>query len=176
MQLEAQLKHATGFRDRANWRLIAYWTFTLLIAYENLAGSIWSFLRLEYVRVDLIHLGYPLYFLAIIGPGQFCIAVAVVAPRLPVAKEWAYACACLNYLAALASHLFVGDRPGIWSVPLIFLVLALASWGLRPRDRRTQTAPRVGETRAKAWLVPIILLVIVAVVALFTLPKTPLHY
>jgi hypothetical protein len=174
--MEAQLKSTAMLLSLATWRLIAYWTFTLFIAYENLAGSIWSFLRIEYVRLDLIHLGYPLYFLDIQGPGQLCIAVAVLAPRLPVAKEWAYAGACLNYLAALASHLFVGDRPGIWILPLIFLVLALASWGLRPPDRRTQTAPRVGEIRAMAWLVPIILLVIFAVVALFTLPKAPPHF
>jgi hypothetical protein len=174
--MEAQLKSTAALFSLANWRLIAYWTFTLFIAYENLAGSIWSFLRIEYVRVDLTQLGYPQYFLNILGPGELCIAVALLVPRFPVVKEWAYAGASLNYSAALASHLFLGDRSGIWMLAPIFLVLAVASWGLRPADRRTQTAPRVGETRAMARLVPIILLVIFAVVALFTLPKAPPHF
>jgi uncharacterized membrane protein len=53
------------------------------------------------------------------------------------------------------------------------VVLNFASWGLRPPDRRPQTARWVGETRAIAWLVPVILLVVFAVVALFTLPQAP---
>ncbi len=174
--MEAQLKSTSTFLSRANWRLIAYWAFTLVIVYENLAGSIWSFLRIEFVRVDLMHLGYPAYFLNIQGPGQLLIAIVLVVPQFPVAKEWAYAGATLNYSAALASHLFLGDRLAVWILPLICLVLALSSWMLRPPDRRTQAAPQVGEIRAVAGIVPVILLVVFAVVALLTVPQAPLQY
>ncbi len=48
-------------------RTITYWVFTFLVAYEMVAGGIWDLLRIEYVRVELAHLGYPMYLLAIIG-------------------------------------------------------------------------------------------------------------
>lgn len=70
--------------------MIAYCALTLFVAYENLDGAVWSLLR-GYVRADLAHLGYPGYFLNILGPGELCIAVALLVPRFPVAKEWACA-------------------------------------------------------------------------------------
>ena len=48
-------------------RTISYWIFTFLIAYEMVAGGLWDLLRIEYVRVILAHLGYPMYLLTIIG-------------------------------------------------------------------------------------------------------------
>ncbi len=171
MGIEAQLKSTPTFLSRANWRLIAYWVFTLFVAYENLSGSMWAFLHIEYIRVLLTHLGHPQYFGNILGSFQFVCAVALLVPRFPVLKEWAYAGAFINYSAATASHLFVGDGPGIWAVPLIMVVLNLASWRLRPPDRRTQTSTRVDETRPIAWFVPIGILVLFAVVALLTLPQ-----
>jgi hypothetical protein len=169
--IEAQLKSSPTLLSRANWRLIAYWTFTLFVAYENLSGSIWAFLRIEYVRVLLTHLGYPLYFLNILGPFELACAVALLVPRFPVVvKEWAYTGAFINYSGALASHLSVGDGPGIWILPVIMVVLNFASWGLRPPDRRTNSANWAVETRPMKWLVPIVLLAAFAVLGFLTLP------
>ena len=43
-------------------------------------------------RFGLIErLGYPLYFLVILGIGKLLGAVALVIPRIPRLKEWAYA-------------------------------------------------------------------------------------
>src|SRR5438874_13288314 len=41
-------------------RMIAYWTCTFFIAFEMMAGGIWDLLRIEYVRVVLARLGYPM--------------------------------------------------------------------------------------------------------------------
>jgi hypothetical protein len=49
-------------------RTIAYWTFTLAVAFENAAGAMWVFLRVEYPRLILLHLGYPQYIQYILGP------------------------------------------------------------------------------------------------------------
>jgi hypothetical protein len=68
---------------RANPRLIAYWTLTLIVAWENLGGAIWAFLRIDYSRVTLEHLGYPLFIFNILGPGELCIAVALLLGSLP---------------------------------------------------------------------------------------------
>lgn len=166
----ARARRSATFLRTAGWRWIGYWTATLFIAYENVEGAIWSFLRTGSVRVDLAHLGYPLYFLYILGMGEICIAVALLTPRAPVAKEWAYAGACLNYTAAVLSHLFVGDWSTTAALALVCLALAVSSRALRPPDRRPRSAPPTRDGRAVPWLAPALVLVAFAVIAVVTLP------
>lgn len=72
-------------------RTVAYWVFTLIVAYEMAAGGIWDLLRIEYVRVIMAHLGYPMYVLTIIGVWKIPCAVVLLVPRFLRLKEWAYA-------------------------------------------------------------------------------------
>jgi hypothetical protein len=99
-------------------------------------GGAWDLLRISYVRGVMEHLGYPLYILSIIGVWKIPCAVALLAPRFPRLKEWAYAGAVFNYTGAVASHIAVGDGPGKWVGPLIYAAFTLASWALRPPSRR----------------------------------------
>jgi hypothetical protein len=62
-------------------RTIAYWVFMLFVAYEMAAGGIWDLLRIEYVRVVLAHLGYPMYLLTIIGVWKIPCAFVLLVPR-----------------------------------------------------------------------------------------------
>jgi hypothetical protein len=102
-------------------------------------GGAWDLLRIPYVRTVIVHLGYPTYFLLIIGTWKIPCAAALLAPRFPRLKEWAYAGAVFNYTGALASHLAVGDGVSSWAGPLIFAAITLASWALRPPNRRLQS-------------------------------------
>lgn len=161
-------------------RTIAYWVFTLIVAWEMIAGGIWDLLRIEYVRVVMTHLGYPLYVLFIIGVWKIPCGAALLAPRFARLKEWAYAGAFFNYTGAVASHLAVGDRADHWLPPLIFALFVLASWALRPPERRLEArrlepTEVVGETRGRAlrWAMPIGVFVALAAIALATLPKGP---
>ena len=71
-------------RGRVAWmRTIAYWLFTLLIAFEMAAGSLWDLMRIEYVRVILTHLGYPLYLLYIIGAWIVSVRPGAARAALP---------------------------------------------------------------------------------------------
>ena len=85
-------------------RTIIYWIFTFMVAYEMVAGGIWDLLRIEYVRVVLAHLGYPMYLLTIIGVWKIPCAIVLFLPRFLRLKEWAYAGAVFNYTGAAASH------------------------------------------------------------------------
>ena len=61
---------------------------------------------------DIMHyLGYPAYFMTIIGVWYVLGAVALLVPRFPRLKEWAYAGMVFIYTGAVASRLAVGDRP-----------------------------------------------------------------
>jgi hypothetical protein len=161
-------------RDRKDWvRTIAYWVFTLLIAYEMAAGGIWDLLRIEYVRVVLAHLGYPMYLLTIIGIWKIPCALVLVVPGLKRLKEWAYAGAFFNYTGAAASHFSVGDGANKWAAPLVFAGFTLASWALRSPDRRlVETSPST-DRRALTWIVPILIVVLMLILSFVTLPKGP---
>jgi DoxX-like family len=119
------------------------------------------------------HPGYPPYFLNILVSWQFFCALVLLLPRFPLLKEWAYAGAFFNYSSAIASHLFVGDGPNHYIPPLVFALFTVASWALRPLDRRVARSTPVGKTRALSWIVPIIILIVLLVLSLLTLPNGP---
>jgi DoxX-like family len=114
---------------------IAYWLTTTLVAAELALGGVWDVLRILYVRSVIEHLGYPSYFLVIIGAWKVPGALALVVPRFPWLKEWAYAGLVFNYTGAAASHLAVGDGASTLIAPVVFMGLTLASWALRPPSR-----------------------------------------
>ena len=158
----------------ARWiRIVSYWVFTGLVAFEMVAGSLWDVLRIEYVRVVLTHLGYPLYLLFIIGSWKLPCALVLLAPRFLRLKEWAYAGAFFNYSGAAASHVLAGDGPDRWVGPIVFAAITLASWALRPPARRIQQTGAPIEVRTFEWVATALAAVIMVVVSLASLPKGP---
>src|ERR1700722_4008199 len=61
-------------------RSIAYWMFTVVVAFELAAGALWDLMRIEYVRVIMVHLSYPLYLLIILGVWTLPGALALLVP------------------------------------------------------------------------------------------------
>jgi hypothetical protein len=154
-------------------RTIAYWFFTIVVAFEMVAGAFWDLLQLEFTRVMMARLGYPPYFPFITGVWKLPCAMALVSPRFRRAKEWAYAGAFFNYTGAVASHILVGDR-GKWTFALGLAVFTVGSWVLRPAERRlasTEPAPR--DSGPARWLTAAGILAAMVVLALLTLPKGP---
>lgn len=82
------------------------------------------------------HLGYPVYILTFLGIGRVLGSVAIVIPRFPRMKEWAYAGFVIDLMAASASHAYAGDSFVQIASPLIFLVLISVTWALRPPSRK----------------------------------------
>jgi len=139
---------------------------------ELAAGALWDLLRIEYVRVALTHLGYPLYVLIILGVWRIPGALTLLAPRLPRLKEWAYAGAFFDYTGAMASHLLKGNHGSQWIGPAIFSGFTLLSWGLRPASRKLPNAARSSEGNLGiSWAVSVLTVAAMLVVAFFTLPK-----
>jgi DoxX-like family len=121
-------------------RALVYWAATLIIAFELAAGGVWDILQITYVH-DLVveHLGYPAYFLVILGVWKIPGAAALLVPRFPRLTEWAYAGAFFTYTGAVASHLAVGDSVGVWWGPFVFAGIMLVSWALYPSVRRERS-------------------------------------
>jgi len=151
-------------------RVTVFWTSTFIVIFELAAGSVWNLWQIEWVRLQLIHLGYPLNYTYITGFWQAAGAAAIIAPRFPRLKEWAYAGAFFTWSGAVASHLLAGDGVQVWLPPLVFSVFAIVSWALRPADRRLPNAGLAPETRPLAWAVPIGALLLLFVISYLTLP------
>jgi hypothetical protein len=98
-------------------------------------------------------------------------AVALVAPRFPRLKEWTYAGMFFNFYGAVASHLFRGDGPSRWVVPLILGALTIVSWVLRSDDRRLPDATPSSPTCPVDWAIPVAILLILFVFSWFTIPS-----
>ncbi len=170
---DASITNPVYLAARSRSRSIVYWVLTVFVAFEMVAGSAWDLLQIEYVRVVLTHLGYPSYLLLILGVWKFPCALVLLLPRFLRLKEWAYAGAFFNYTGALASHAFMGDPLAAWIWPLLFAIVTLASWALRPSERRLPSSP-AADARPVTWIVPIVVTVLMLVIALLTLPTVPL--
>ena len=118
-------------------RAIAYWVTTALLVIELVMGGLWDILRVPQVRGVIEHLGYPLYFLVILGVWKLLGAVAIAVPRFPRLKEWAYAGAVFDLTGAVASQLAVAPvEVGTLIYPIVMTGVAFASWALGPPSRR----------------------------------------
>ncbi len=121
-------------------KTLAYWITTVLVALPIGSGGV---AQLAHVRatvdgfVRILH--YPPYFVTILGFWKVSGAIAILVPRFPRLKEWAYAGIFFDLTGAAASCAAVGGY-GAYGFhvlsPLILAVLAVASWGLRPDSRK----------------------------------------
>ena len=118
---------------------IAYWTTTILVAFF-MSGGIAQVLQVKATVDGFVHiLGYPPYFVTILGVWKVLGAIAILVPRFPRLKEWAYAGIFFDLTGAAASNASVGDH-GAYGfhiiAPLVICVLTMVSWALRPESRR----------------------------------------
>ena len=122
----------------------AYWfttgLFCLMLGFSGFA----HFSHLEPMVEAMTHLGYPLYFMTILGSAKLLGVAALLAPGRPLLKEWAYAGFAFNLFGATASHAFAGDPLSEAIRPAGLLVVGAASYLLRPAARRLASAPALG--------------------------------
>lgn len=112
-----------------------YWMATGLIAIVFLASGVGNLVRLSHIAQDMAHLGYPPYFHAILGTWKILGAIAIVIPRTPRLKEWAYAGMIFDLTGAAVSRLASGDTIVTIIIPLLGSILVFMSWTLRPSGR-----------------------------------------
>lgn len=123
-------------------RAVGYWISTVLVALSFLSGGVVDALRVPQALEGMTHLGYPAYFLVILGVWKVLGGLAILLPGLPRLKEWAYAGMIFDLTGASASHVATGDDVRHILVPLALALLVVASWALRPEGRRLRGAAR----------------------------------
>ncbi len=115
---------------------IIYWVATVWLALGMTSTGIVQLMGMEEETAMMDHLGYPKYLLLIIGIWKLLGVVAILTPKFPVLKEWAYAGFVFTMTGAIVSHLAVGDGASTLFGPFLLLVLTGISWYFRPVNRK----------------------------------------
>jgi len=115
---------------------IIYWVATLWLALGMTSTGIVQLMGNPAEREMMAHLGYPMYLLTILGVSKILGVVAILVPKAPLPKEWAYAGFAFVMIGAAVSHLALGDPATDLFGPVLLLALTCISWYFRPRGRR----------------------------------------
>jgi len=116
-------------------RRVQYWVATALAAIAFLVPGIGNLMHTPHIASDMAHLGYPAYFMTVLGTWKVLGAVAITAPGLARVKEWAYAGMIFDLSGAATSRGIAGDGAVAVGIPLVIALVVVASWALRPDDR-----------------------------------------
>lgn len=115
---------------------VAFWIATGLLSSGMLLGGIGQILKAKFNVDGIIHLGYPVYVLPILGTWKVLAVLVILIPNYLLAKEWAYAGLFFLLSGGVISHFASGDGM-VGALPvLVFMCLTIASWYLRPTDRK----------------------------------------
>jgi len=115
---------------------IIYWIATVWLALGMLSTGIVQLIKTKEETEMMTHLGYPVYLLTLLGIWKILGVIAVLIPRYPLLKEWAYAGFFFAMTGAVFSHLASGDGGQGLFGPSLLIVLTAVSWYFRPADRR----------------------------------------
>jgi len=116
---------------------IIYWIATVWLSLGMLSTGIVQLLKMKEEVVLFTQLGYPIYFLTLLGIWKILGVIAILIPKFTVLKEWAYAGFFFAMSGAVFSHIAVADHSFLaYFGPMLLLVLIVLSWYFRPAERK----------------------------------------
>lgn len=119
---------------------ILYWVFTGIFAAMMLLSAIPNVMMSE-DSIALIHtlLGYPKYFIMIIGVAKIFGVIGIFIPGYPTIKEWAYAGLFFDLFAATASVIAVEGLKAQTLGMAIFIIPGILSYYFYRKRLKLQT-------------------------------------
>ena len=115
---------------------VFYWITIVILEYVLLSGGTVDILHMQTAVEGMIHLGYPLYFVTLLGIWKVLAGIAILVPGFARLKEWAYAGVFFDLTGAAISHAALGDSAAHIIFTLVFTGVTIASWALRPPSRK----------------------------------------
>jgi hypothetical protein len=116
---------------------VIYWVTTILLAANGAFGAYAYLSGSPEAVTGFAHVGYPQQLRVLLGIAKLAGAIALVAPGIPIVKEWAYAGFTFAWIAATVAHYLAGDGAASL-LPVALLVLLGISYVTRPESRRIQ--------------------------------------
>ncbi len=117
-------------------KLIWYWIITALLSFFIFSGGLAQALLLKKVVDGFKPLGYPTYFISLIGIWKMLGIIAILVPKFKLLKEWAYAGIFFTMTGAVISHIASNDVSAQIIAPGVLAIFTVLSWYLRPVDRK----------------------------------------
>ena len=117
-------------------KLIWYWIITVLLSLCIFSGGLFQALQLPDVIKGFKPLGYPTYFISLIGIWKMLGIIAILIPGFKLLKEWAYAGIFFTMTGAVISHIASNDIHAQIIAPFVLAVFTVLSWYLRPVSRK----------------------------------------
>ncbi|MBW7914219.1 MAG: DoxX family protein [Taibaiella sp.] len=121
---------------------ITYWIAIIWLSLGMMSTGIVQLINMKEEVQYMLDMGYPTYFLTIIGAWKMLGVIVILIPRFPLLKEWAYAGFFFIASGAVLSHVAAGSQPGELFGPVLLLVLTVISWYFRPADRKINLATK----------------------------------
>ncbi|MFT3796651.1 DoxX family protein [Flavobacterium sp.] len=118
---------------------IIYWIATLWLSLGMLSSACVQLFQVKEEVANMARLGYPAYFLILLGIWKILGVIALLIPKFPLLKEWAYAGFFFAMSGAAFSHLVKADPFNETFPSILLLTLTIVSWYLRPADRKITT-------------------------------------
>lgn len=115
---------------------IIYWIATVWLSLGMVSTGIVQLISMKEETDKMAQLGYPAYFLPLIGTWKILGVTAILLPKFTLVKEWAYAGFFFAMTGAVYSHVAAGSPAAELFGPLLLLVLTVASWYFRPAGRK----------------------------------------
>lgn len=115
---------------------IIYWIATLWLALGMVSTAAVQLLHVQSEVDSITAIGYPAYFLTIIGVWKILGVIAVLMPKFTLVKEWAYAGFFFAMSGAAISRFAAGDPVSLILPSLLLLMLTVISWYFRPAGRK----------------------------------------
>jgi len=117
-------------------KLIWYWIITAILSFCIFSGGLAQALQLKEVLQGFRPLGYPNYFISLIGVWKMLGVIAILIPKFKLLKEWAYAGIFFVMSGAVISHIASDDVSVQIIAPILLTVFTVLSWYLRPLNRK----------------------------------------
>ena len=117
-------------------KTIWYWIITGILSFCLFSGGLAQALQVQGVVQGFKPLGYPTYFISIIGVWKVLGIVAILVPGFKLLKEWVYAGLFFTMSGAVISHIASNDIHAQIIAPAVLAVFIVLSWYLRPADRK----------------------------------------
>src|SRR5258707_5819249 len=117
-------------------KLIWYWIITVILSFCIFSGGLAQAMQVKGVVQGFKPLGYPLYFISLIGVWKMLGIIAILIPNFKLLKEWAYAGIFFVMSGAVISHIASGDVSIQIAAPFVLAIFTVLSWYLRPANRK----------------------------------------
>lgn len=117
-------------------KLIWYWIITVILSFCIFSGGLAQALQVKGVVQGFKPLGYPTYFISIIGVWKVLGIIAILIPGFKLLKEWAYAGIFFTMTGAVISHIASNDVSAQIIAPVVLAIFTVLSWYLRPANRK----------------------------------------